>query len=146
MHALARAILGSLALAVMVPATAQYSKVVDGLGINIGVVPVARLLQVDAHETSVHGETLRTASHHVVVGVVDARTGEPIDGARVTLEVEDPRGGLQSSALEAASARGYPDYSALVRFGWAGPYRLRVQVERAGAAPVSTTFSWMQEY
>jgi hypothetical protein len=31
------------------------------------------------------------------------------------------------------------------RFGWAGPYKLRVSVARAGTPPVTATFTWNQD-
>ena len=146
MHTLAHTGLLALALAAAMPAAADHRKTLGGIEINIGVVPAAALLRVDAQERSIHAAAPTTATHHVVVGVSDARTGERIAGARVTLDVEDPRGGLQSAQLDAAALRGYPDYSGLFRFGWSGPYRLHVRVVRPDAAPVSATFNWIQEY
>lgn len=127
------------------PALAEHRKVVDGLEINIGVVPAAQLLRTDAYERSSHLAMATNATHHVVVGVADARTGEPIGDARVSLDLVDPRGVAQSRALVPGDAGGRPDYSGLFRFGWSGGYKLRVNVERAGTAPVRTTFRWNQD-
>jgi hypothetical protein len=146
MKALARASVIALAFAAVAPVAAQHRKVVDGIEINIGVVSTTQMLRVEAQEGANHDLAPARATHHVVVGLADARTGEAIRDARVTLDVEDPHGGLQNGRLDASGLRGYPDYSGLFRFGWAGPYRLRVNVARAGATPVSATFGWTQEY
>ena len=63
----------------------------------------------------------------------------------MTLELVDPRGGNQRKILERGDAGGFPDYSGLFRFGWSGGYKLRVTVARAGAAPVTSTFSWTND-
>lgn len=127
------------------PAVAEHRKVVDGVAINIGVTPAAQLLRADAYERATHRDAATNATHHVVVGVADAKTGEPIGDARVTLDLVDPRGGTQSRTLGAGNPGGFPDYSGLFRFGWAGDYRMQVKVERAGAAPVQATFGWRQD-
>lgn len=127
------------------PVSAQHSKVVDGLVINIGVVPAAQLMRADAYERSMHRDAATAATHHVVVGVAEAKSSAPIGDAHVTLELVDPRGGIQRKVLERGDAGGVPDYSGLFRFGWSGDYKLRVSVARAGAAPVSSTFAWKQD-
>jgi hypothetical protein len=134
----------AVAALIATPALAENRKVVDGLEINIGVVPATQLLRTDAYERSSHREAEPNATHHVVVGVADARTGEPIGDARVSLELVDPRGATQSRTLVRGDAGGRPDYSGLFRFGWSGGYKLRVNVERTGSAPVRTTFAWTQ--
>ena len=139
------ALLIAAATLIAAPAAAEHRKVVDGLAINIGVVPAAQLLRIDAYERSSHREAAAAATHHVVVGVADAKSGQPIGDARVTLDLVDPRGGTQSRTLTRGDAGGFPDYSALFRFGWSGAYKLRVKVERAGAAPVASTFTWTQD-
>jgi hypothetical protein len=126
-------------------ASAEHRKIVDGLAINIGVVPVTQLLRTDAYERSMHRERAATATHHVVVGVAEAKSGAPVGDARVTLELVDPRGATQRQTLERGDAGGVPDYSGLFRFGWAGAYKLKVNVARAGSAPVTTTFGWSQD-
>ena len=143
----AAAIVAGLAWTVIAaPVSAEHRKVVDGYVINVGVVPATQLLRADAYERAMHREIAAQATHHVVVGVMEEKTGAPVGDARVTLEVFDPRGGVQRRTLERGNPGGVPDYSALVRFGWAGEYRLRVQVARAGTAPVTSTFAWTQNY
>ena len=132
------------AVLIATPTSAEHRKVVDGIAINIGVVPAAQM-RADAYERSMHRETGTSATHHVVVGVADAQSGAPIGDAQVTLELVDPRGGTQRKALERGNAGGFPDYSGLFRFGWSGAYKLRVTVARAGAAPVTSTFAWTQD-
>jgi hypothetical protein len=128
------------------PAAADHQKVVDGLAINIGVTPAAQLLKADPYERAAHRGAPADATHHVVVGVADARTGAPVGDARVTVELTDPRGRTQSGDLVRGDAGGVPDYSQLFRFGWSGDYRMRVLVQRAGAAPVQSTFRWTEAY
>jgi hypothetical protein len=126
-------------------ASAEHRKIVDGLAINIGVVPATQLLRADSYERAMHRERATNATHHVVVGVAEAKSGAPVGDARVTLELVDPRGGTQRQTLELGDAGGVPDYSGLFRFGWSGAYKLKVNVARSGSAPVTTTFSWTQD-
>jgi hypothetical protein len=127
-------------------AHAEHVKIVDGLAINVGVTPAAQLLTADAYERASHRAAAAGTTHHVVVGVADAKSGSPVADARVTLELVDPRGGTQSKTLLQGNAGGTPDYSELFRFGWAGDYTMRVTVQRAGAAPVQSRFRWTQTY
>lgn len=139
------AALVAAAALIAAPASAEHRKVIDGIAINIGVVPAAQLLRTDAYERSMHREPGTGATHHVVVGVAEAKSGAPIGDAQVTLELVDPRGGTQRKALERGNAGGFPDYSGLFRFGWSGAYKLRVTLARAGAAPVTSTFARTQD-
>jgi hypothetical protein len=100
---------------------------------------------VAAENRKMHKEASTAATHHVVVGVTEVKSGAPVGDARVMLELVDPRGGVQRKTLERGDAGGVPDYSGLFRFGWGGAYKLRVSVTRAGASPVTTTFAWNQE-
>jgi len=127
------------------PVAAEHRKIVDGLEINLGIVPVPQLMRVDAYERSMHREAPANATHHVVVGVADAKGGTPVPNARVTLELVDPRGGRQIRQLSPGDAGGVPDYSGLFRFGWSGAYTLRVVVARADAAPVKASFRWVED-
>lgn len=135
----------AVAALVAAPAAAEHRKVVDGVAINIGVVPASQLMRVDSYERSMHRDAATAATHHVVVGVAEAKSGAPIGDARVTLELADPRGGVQRKVLERGDAGGVPDYSGLFRFGWSGAYKLRVSVARAGTPPVTATFAWTQD-
>lgn len=139
------ALFAAAAAAVVAAPVAEHRKVVDGLAINIGVVPASQLMRSDAYERSAHRDPGTGATHHVVVGVAEARSGTPIGDAQVTLELVDPHGGTQRKVLERGNAGGVPDYSGLFRFGWSGAYKIRVNVARAGAAPVTSTFSWTQD-
>ena len=142
---LRNAALFAAAAALAAPVVAEHRKEVDGLVINIGVVPVSDLMRADSYERSQHREPTTSATHHIVVGVADAKSGTPIGDARVTLELVDPRGGTQRKTLERGDAGGVPDYSGLFRFGWSGSYKLKVSVARGGAATVTSNFTWKQE-
>jgi hypothetical protein len=130
----------------LAPAAAENHKVVDGLAIDIGVMPAAQLLGVDSYERASHRLASAGATHHVVVVVSDARTGKRVDDAVVTLELVDPRGAAQAKTLLRGDPAGAADYSELFRFGWSGDYRLRVKVQRAGAEPAQVAFQWKQAY
>jgi mannose/fructose-specific phosphotransferase system component IIA len=65
---------------------AEHRKIVDGLEINIGIVPVPQMMRVDAYERAMHRGTPSDATHHVVVGVADVQGGTPVRDARVTLD------------------------------------------------------------
>jgi hypothetical protein len=140
------AVAATCAVALLAPAEAEQRKIVDGVAINIGVVPAAPLLKADAYERASHRGAQPDATHHVVVGVSDARSGVPIGDARVTVELTDPHGATQRRPLLRGDAGGVPDYSELFRFGWAGDYRLQVTVQRDHAAPVQSVFRWTQTY
>ncbi len=113
--------------------------------IIVGGGPAAPWLRTDPYERVSHRESATNATHHVVVGVTDPRTGEPIGDARVSMELVDPHGAAQSQTLIRGDAGDRPDYSGLFRFGWSGAYKLRVNVGRASAAPVHATFGWTHD-
>lgn len=140
------AVSAAAALLVASTALADHRKVVDGIAINIGVTPATQLLRTDPYERAAHRNAPADATHHVVVGVTDAQSGQPIGDARVSVELVDPRARVQTRTLARGDAGGVPDYSELFRFGWAGEYRLAVTVQRADAAPVRSTFRWTQAY
>lgn len=127
-------------------AQAEHRQIVDGLAISVGVTPSAPLLNNDAYERASHRGAAPDTTHHVVVGVADAKTGAAVGDAKVTLELVDPRGGRQNKVLLRGDAGGIADYSELFRFGWAGDYSLRVTVQRAGGTPVHSRFRWTQTY
>jgi signal transduction protein with GAF and PtsI domain len=80
------ALIAAAALIAM-PVSAEHRKVVDGIAINIGVVPAAQLMRTDAYERSMHREPGTSATHHVVVGVPDAKS----DACHVDLRMEAGR-------------------------------------------------------
>lgn len=142
-----RAALSALAagaLLLAAPAAAEHRQERDGLVINIGVVPASTLLRVDPYERAAHAAALGRGTHHLVVGVAEAATGRPLGDAKVSVDLIDPKGATQRKTLLAGNAGGVPDYSEMFRFGWSGRYRVRVNVERAGARPVRAEFSWTQ--
>ena len=126
-------------------AAAEHRKEVDGLVINVGVVPTGQLLRTDAYERSSHRTAAANATHHVVVSVADAASGRPVGDATVAVELVDPKGGRQTRTLIRGDAGGIPDYSELFRFGWSGTYQVWVKVERGpDKAPVRTTLAWTE--
>jgi hypothetical protein len=70
------------AVLIATPASAEHRKVVDGIAINIGVVPAAQM-RADAYERSMHREAGTSATHHVDVRMDAGRllSGSRRDGA-----------------------------------------------------------------
>ena len=121
---------------------ADHQKSVSGVIVNIGVVPASRATGF-AGEAEKHGTGHPSGSQHIVVSLADAKGGEHIGGARVTVEIKDPRGQVEKKALERGSTAGIPDYSGIFMFGWSGKYRIRVIVERPGAGKsLRADFVW----
>lgn len=123
-------------------AWAEHQKAIDGMVVNVGVVPASKAAKFPS-ETEKHGATYTSAAQHVLVSLSDAKTGGHIADARVTLELRGPKGKSQKKLLVAGSTAGIPDYSEIFDFGWSGPYRIRVTIERQGGKrPVTADLKW----
>lgn len=122
-------------------AIASHQKTVSGLIVNIGVVPAEQALRFPA-ESGSHAKAQPSGAKHLVVSVSDAKTGKHIEDARVSAEIRDPKGTVHRKPLIRAETMGSPDYSEMFALGWAGSYRIRIQVERPGAKPVRADFVW----
>jgi hypothetical protein len=118
-------------------------KTVGGLVINLGLMPAAKAMQVGGHrEAHEHAFTNSTGAEHLLVVVVNAKTGERRGDARVVVEVRDPKGKIERKVLLRTQAAGLPDYSEIFQFGWSGKYTVRVSVTpKPGAKPVEARFT-----
>lgn len=135
------AILAAMLLA-MPSAWAEHQKAVAGMVINIGVVPASKAAAFPL-EAEKHKATHPDGAQHVLVSLSDAKTGDHIGNARVTLDLRDPKGKSQKKLLVVGSTAGIPDYSEIFNFGWSGQYRIRVTIERQDAKrPVTADLKW----
>ncbi len=123
-------------------AIASHEKTVNGLIINIGIVPASQALGFPAESAS-HAKEPPSGAKHLVVSLSDAKTGKHIEDARVRAEIRDPKGAVHRKQLIRTETAGRADYSEVFVLGWAGSYRIRIQVERPGAKPVRADFRWV---
>lgn len=122
------------------PATAQQAKTVADVTIQYGFVTALEAEHVDSQH-GVHRGGHQSGMEHLVVSLADARSGSRIAGAKVVVEVRDPKGKVQIKPLQAMMTAGYPDYSEVFHFGWSGKYTIRVKCLLKGAAkPLETSF------
>jgi hypothetical protein len=95
---------------------------------------------VDAQH-GVHKGGHGSGMEHLVVSVADAASGTNLAGARIVVEVRDPKGKVQRKPLQAMNTAGYPDYSEVFDFGWTGKYIIRMTILPRGAAqPLKVSF------
>ncbi len=122
-------------------AIANHQTAVNGLIVNIGVVPAEQALGFPAESES-HATKQPSGAKHLIVSLSDATTGQHIEDARVSAEIRDPKGTVQRKQLIRTKTAGRTDYSEVFVLGWSGAYRIRIRVERAGAKPVRADFAW----
>ena len=129
---------GTLAIALMwSPAMAQNSRIVDGLVLNLGIVPAEVALRADGHRDA-HPANPPSGSQHLLITVDDRNSGKRISDAEVSVEVTDPKGHAEKKPMLHTQGGGLPDYSELFRFGWPGEYSIRVIIARPSAKPIET--------
>ena len=121
-------------------ATAQYVKTIDGLVVNLGIVPAEVALRADGHRDS-HPLNPPSGSQHLLVTLDDEKTHRRLYDSEVVVEVTDPRGGVERKPLLHTQGGGLPDYSELFRFSWPGAYSVRVVISRPGAKPLELRFT-----
>jgi hypothetical protein len=107
------------------PSAAQQTTTVADVTVRFGIVNALEAQHVDAQH-GVHRGGHGSGMEHLVVTLADARSGSHIGGAKVFVEVRDPKGRVQKKPLQAMITSGYPDYSEVFSFGWSGRYRIRV--------------------
>lgn len=107
------------------PAAAQQTSTVADVTVRFGIVNALEAEHVDAQH-GVHKGGHASGMEHLVVTLADARSGSHIGGAKVVVEVRDPKGRVQQKSMQAMITSGYPDYSEVFSFGWSGRYRIRV--------------------
>jgi hypothetical protein len=130
-----------LAAAVALPAFAQQEMKVDGLVIELGVMPAEKAVHALGHATA-HPQKFPSGSQHLLITVAEQKSGRRLADADVVVEVVDPKGQAATKTLIHTNAGGMPDYSELFVFGWSGTYSVRVNVMPwVGAQPVKTRFT-----
>jgi hypothetical protein len=136
-----RCLIAAFAALCALPAFGQQQKTVDGLVINLGLMPAERAVHAQGH-SAMHPEKFPSGSEHVLITLAEEKTGRPIGDAEVQVEVRDPKGARVAKPLLHTSAAGMPDYSELFVFGWSGSYTLNVNVSALkGGKPVKTSFT-----
>ena len=107
------------------PSAAQQTMTVADVTVRFGIVNALEAEHVDAQH-GVHRGGHASGMEHLVVSLASVKTGAHIAGAKVLVEVRDPKGRVQKKPLQAMITSGYPDYSEVFHFGWSGRYRIRV--------------------
>lgn len=129
------------AAALALPAFAQQETKVEGLVIELGVVPAEKAVHALGHAQA-HPKQFPSGSQHLLITVAEQKSGRRLGDADVVVEVVDPKGKSATKTLLHTSAAGMPDYSELFVFGWSGAYSVRVNVTPwTGAKPVKASFT-----
>ena len=127
--------------ALSLPAFAQQEAKVEGLVIDLGIMPAEKAVHALGHSQA-HPQTFPSGSQHLLITVAEQKSGRRLGDADVVVEVVDPKGKTATKKLLHTSAAGLPDYSELFVFGWSGSYSVRVNVTPwAGAKPVKVSFT-----
>lgn len=121
-------------------AAAQYSRTLDGVVVNLGIVPAEVALRADGHRDA-HPPNPPSGSQHLLVTLDEEKTHRRLAEPEVAVEVTDPRGSIEKKSLLHTQGGGYPDYSELFTFSWPGSYSIRVVISRPGEKPVETQFT-----
>jgi len=129
-----------VAALVSMHAAAQYSKTIDGVVVNLGIVPAEVALRAEGHRDA-HPLNPPSGSQHLLVTLDEEKTHRRLAEPEVAVEVTDPRGSIEKKAMLHTQGGGYPDYSELFTFSWPGTYSIRVVISRAGAKPVEAQFT-----
>jgi hypothetical protein len=138
-RALGAAALGAALVAL--PAAAQQMKTVGGVVVNIGIMSAIAAEHSDAQH-GVHTGGHGSGMEHVVVSLAEEKSGARIGDADVTIQVKNPKGGVQKKPALPMVTAGFPDYSEVFDFGWSGSYVVRVSVKRKAAAkPIEAVFT-----
>ena len=139
-----QALLTMVAAAVLalcaISASAQQAKTVDGVDIQLGIMSAEKAVHAEGHREA-HPAKFPHGTQHILIVLADAKSGKHIADADVTVEVVDPKGGVEKKTLLHTSAAGMPDYSELFLFNWSGTYSLRLTATRANAKPLKATFT-----
>ena len=121
-------------------ASAQQSRAVGGLIVNLGIVPAEVALGAAGHSES-HPAHPPSGSQHLLITLDDEKSGKRIGEAEVVVDVTDPHGRTEKKPLLHTQAGGLPDYSELFIFGSSGVYSIRVIITAPpGAKPLETRF------
>ena len=121
--------------AVSAAATASERKTVDGVSIYLGIVP-AEILRGHPHghpESDMHGGS-PTGGHvyHLIIALFDEQTDKRISDARVSAAISETNHPGHQRKLEPMLIAGNIAYGNYFDLPGSGPYRIVVQIRRAG--------------
>lgn len=114
-------------------------KVVDGIGIYLGVVPTDLIMKhpMEHTERAMHGGVpLGRHHHHVMVALFESKTGDRITDAKVTADVAELGLAGHTKELEPMTIAGAPTYGNYFDLGVSGVYRILVRVRGSGLAHI----------
>lgn len=118
----------------------EHARVVDGIGIYLGVVP-CELIQ--GPERQMHGGVPAVKHcHHVMVALFDDASGKRIEDAAVGARVREPGESGVSGAvkkLEPMAIAGAMTYGNFFIMPEPGPFLIDVQIQRTGATHKTET-------
>ena len=132
--------LWGLALVAGTAAAASNEVVVDGLRVELGVVPAEQLRGYPrgSVESSMHGGVPKGSGYyHANVSLFDAATRAPIANARVEAEMVQAGTDAVKKPLEPMTINGAVSYGNYFRVMARTPYELTVRIRKAGANHVS---------
>jgi hypothetical protein len=134
--ALAAAVLAGAVLSACGPrASAGQSQVVEGLKLDYEIVAAQEVAahSTDRAETTMHGGVPTDPRYHVVLSVADARSGQRITDAQVSMEVFGPgHPGVNTSRMDPMTLNGQQTYGQYVVLPLEGTYQLKFEVRRPG--------------
>jgi hypothetical protein len=116
------------------------------LEIFYGVIPAEAILghPADHAERKMHDGVPRGAGHHhLIVSLFDGRTRQRVTDATVRARVTEPGLAPQRKMLEAMTIAGAITYGNYFRMSGSGPYRIEIEISRAGAGrPSQASFEY----
>jgi hypothetical protein len=135
--ALAVVVLAGATLSACAPRASEgQSQVVEGLKLDYGLVAdqVVAGHPADHPETTMHGGAPTDPhSYHVVLSVADARSGQRVTDAEVSMDLSGPgHPGVNTSPMDPMTVNGQQTYGHYVVLPSEGPYQLKFEVRRPG--------------
>ncbi len=124
-----------------------HAIVADGIAIYLGVIPsamIARGYAMSAPEHMMHGgpPPKGVHYHHVMVALYDNSTGKRITDAKVTATVRPLGLGGTTKAMAPFMLAGAMTYCNYFDMPENGVYRIDLQIERPGKAPVKAELQY----
>lgn len=116
-----------------VASAAGQGKTVDGMEIFYGVVPAEVIAKpTDKHDAKMHGGRLsKKGSHHLVVSLADAKSGNRIEDAAVVATVTPLGMAPIEKSLEAMRINDTTTYGNYFDFpASSGPFRIALKITR----------------
>ena len=136
------ALIASALLCSSVAAETGYSKSVGGYSVYLGVVP-AEIVKghAAAHaEATMHGGARITGdSHHVLVSIMDEKTGKQVTNATVEAHVGEIGLSVTTRKMEPMIIAGTTTYGNFFPMSGAGPFQLDIEFRPAGQAQALST-------